>query len=57
MSTETRQVKANLEYLRKLFIVSDSPCRFIEFDHELPERIRDFFKEKGGIHRNLPHSA
>ena len=50
MSTEIKQVKANLEYLRKLFIMPDSPDKFIEFGHELLEMIHDFFKEKGGIH-------
>ncbi|MBS1236937.1 MAG: glutamate decarboxylase, partial [Deltaproteobacteria bacterium] len=46
-------VKANLEYLRKLFIMPDSPDKFIEFGQELLEMIHDFFKEKGGIHSSI----
>ncbi len=53
MSTETKLVKANLEYLKKLFIMPDSPDKFIEFGHELLEMIHDFFKEKGGIHSSI----
>lgn len=43
-------VKSNLEYLKKLFIMPDSPDKFIEFGHELLELIHEFFQEKGGIH-------
>jgi hypothetical protein len=50
MNKELKLVKANLEYVRKLFIMPDSPDKFIEFGHELLEMIHDFFKEKGGIH-------
>jgi len=39
-----------LEYLRKLFIMPDSPDKFVEFGHELLELIHVFFQEKGGIH-------
>ena len=53
MDKELRQVKANLDYLRKLFIMPDSPDKFIEFGHELLEMIHDFFKEKGGIHSSI----
>ena len=53
MGTEIREVKANLEYLRKLFIMPDSPDKFIEFGQELLEMIHDFFKEKGGIHSSI----
>ena len=53
MNTELKQVKANLEYLRKLFIMPDSPDKFIEFGQELLEMIHDFFKEKGGIHSSI----
>jgi len=53
MSSEIRQVKANLEYLKKLFIMPDSPDKFIEFGRELLEMIHDFFKEKGGIHSSI----
>jgi glutamate decarboxylase len=50
MQQDKKPVITNLEYLRKLFIMPDSPDKFIEFGHELLEMIHDFFKEKGGIH-------
>ncbi|RPI72941.1 MAG: glutamate decarboxylase, partial [Desulfobacteraceae bacterium] len=50
MSQDNKPVITNLDYLRKLFIMPDSPDKFIEFGHELLEMIHDFFKEKGGIH-------
>ena len=53
MNSEPKIVKANLEYLRKLFIMPDSPDKFIEFGQELLELIHDFFKEKGGIHSSI----
>jgi len=53
MKKENKEIKANLEYLRKLFIMPDSPDKFIEFGQELLEMIHDFFKEKGGIHSSI----
>jgi putative pyridoxal-dependent aspartate 1-decarboxylase len=53
MNSEPKVIKANLEYLRKLFIMPDSPDKFIEFGHELLEMIHDFFKERGGIHSSM----
>jgi glutamate decarboxylase len=53
MTETTKSIKANLEYLRKLFIMPDSPDKFIEFGHELLEMIHDFFQEKGGIHSSI----
>ncbi|MBN1105785.1 MAG: aminotransferase class V-fold PLP-dependent enzyme, partial [Deltaproteobacteria bacterium] len=53
MYGDARKVKANFEYLQKLFIMPDSPDKFIEFGHELLEMIHDFFKEKGGIHSSI----
>ena len=50
MNKKQKEIKANLEYLRKLFIMPESPDKFIEFGHELLEMIHDFFQEKGGIH-------
>ncbi|MBW1902470.1 MAG: aminotransferase class V-fold PLP-dependent enzyme [Deltaproteobacteria bacterium] len=47
---QPKAVKSNLEYLRKLFIMPDSPDKFIEFGHDLLEMLHDFFQEKGGIH-------
>ena len=40
-----KKVKSNLDYLRKLFIMPDSPDKFIEFGHELLEMIHDFFQD------------
>jgi putative pyridoxal-dependent aspartate 1-decarboxylase len=53
MNSEPKVVKSNLEYLRKLFIMPDSPDKFVEFGRELLEMIHDFFKEKGGIHSSI----
>ena len=53
MNKEDKKLKSNLEYLRKLFIMPDSPDKFIEFGHELLEMIHDFFKEKEGIHSSI----
>ncbi|MBW1704054.1 MAG: aminotransferase class V-fold PLP-dependent enzyme [Deltaproteobacteria bacterium] len=53
MNESPKTVKTSLEYLRKLFIMPDSPDRFIEFGHELLEMIHDFFQEKGGIHSSI----
>jgi len=53
MNSETKVIKANLEYLKKLFIMPDSPDKFIEFGQELLEMLHDFFKEKGGIHSSI----
>jgi putative pyridoxal-dependent aspartate 1-decarboxylase len=53
MNQSPKRVKSNLEYLRKLFIMPDSPDKFIEFGHELLEMLHDFFQEKGGIHSSI----
>jgi putative pyridoxal-dependent aspartate 1-decarboxylase len=53
MHESPKEIKANLEYLRKLFIMPDSPDKFIEFGHELLKMIHDFFQEKGGIHSSI----
>jgi len=50
MEKQPKVVKSNLEYLRKLFIMPDSPDKFIEFGHDLLETIHGFFQEKGAIH-------
>ena len=50
---EKKEIKASMEYLRKLFIMPDSPDKFVEFGHELLEMIHDFFKKKGGIHSSI----
>ena len=48
-----KKIKSTMEYLRKLFIMPDSPDKFVEFGHELLELIHDFFQEKGGIHSSV----
>jgi glutamate decarboxylase len=53
MNKEKKEIKTNLEYLKKLFIMPDSPDKFVEFGHELLEMIHDFFNEKGGIHSSI----
>lgn len=53
MEQRNKEIKANMEYLRKIFIMPDSPDKFIEFGHELLEMIHDFFQEKGGIHSSI----
>jgi putative pyridoxal-dependent aspartate 1-decarboxylase len=53
MNKSPKKVKTSLEYLRKLFIMPDSPDKFIEFGHDLLEMIHDFFQEKGGIHSSI----
>jgi len=50
---EPTKIKTNLEYLKKLFIMPDSPDKFVDFGHELLEMIHDFFQEKGGIHSSI----
>ena len=42
--------KADMSQLKKLFIMPDSPDKFLEFGAELLDLIHNFFTEKGGIH-------
>ena len=48
-----KKVESNLEYLRKLFIMPDTPDKFMEFGHTVLEMIHDFFQEKEGLHRKI----
>lgn len=48
-----KKVDTNLEYLKKLFIMPDSPDKFIEFGHQLLEIIHHLFQERGGIHSSI----
>jgi putative pyridoxal-dependent aspartate 1-decarboxylase len=48
-----KKVESSLEYLRKLFIMPDSPDKFMEFGHTVLEMIHDFFKEKKGLHKKI----
>lgn len=51
-----RIVKPDMSQLKKLFIMPDSPDKFIEFGTELLDLIHKFFTEKGGIHSEVPLS-
>jgi len=48
-----KKVIASIEYLSKLFIMPDTPDRFIEFGDALLNMIHEFFQEKGGIHSSI----
>ncbi len=48
-----KEVRSDLEHLRKLFIMPNSADKFVEFGHELLEMIHEFFQEKGGIHSSI----
>ncbi|HXK65676.1 MAG TPA: hypothetical protein PK348_05375, partial [Spirochaetota bacterium] len=47
------KIPTDLEHLRKLFIMPDSPDKFMQFGYELLDLIHSFFKEKGGIHSEI----
>ena len=47
------RIKADSEHLRKLFIMPDSPDKFIEFGKDLLDLIHSFFQDKGGIHSSI----
>jgi len=53
MDKSPKTVETSLEYLKKLFIMPDSPDKFIQFGNDLLEMIHDFFQEKGGIHSSI----
>jgi hypothetical protein len=42
MNKDFKLVKANQEYLKKFFIMPDSPDKFMEFGQEPLEMIHDF---------------
>jgi len=48
-----KRVESSLEYLRKLFIMPDTPDKFMEFGHGVLEMIHDFFQEKAGLHKKI----
>jgi glutamate decarboxylase len=48
-----RKIIASIEYLSKLFIMPDTPDRFMEFGEALLNLIHEFFQEKGGIHSSI----
>ena len=49
----SRIIKTDMNQLKKLFIMPDSPDKFIEFGTELLDLIHSFFQEKGGIHSSI----
>jgi len=53
MHAGTKRIESNFEYLRKLFIMPDSPDKFIEFGIELLEMIHVFFQKEAGIHSSI----
>ncbi|MFC1863507.1 aminotransferase class V-fold PLP-dependent enzyme [Thermodesulfobacteriota bacterium] len=53
MKKPPKKIQVNLGYLKKLFIMPDSPDKFVQFGHELLEMIHDFYQEKGGIHSSV----
>src|SRR5208337_715091 len=50
---EKRIIKTDMNQLKKLFIMPDSPDKFLEFGTELLDLIHNFFQEKGGIHSSV----
>ena len=48
-----KKVESSLDYLRKLFIMPDSPDKFMEFGHDVLEMIHEFFQEKKGLHKRI----
>lgn len=48
-----QDIPSTLEYLKKLFIMPDSPDRFVEFGEHLLDLIHDFFKDQGSIHSSI----
>jgi len=51
-----KKIIASIEYLSKLFIMPDTPDKFVEFGDALLNLIHDFFQEKGGIHSSISMS-
>lgn len=48
-----KKIIASIQYLSKLFIMPDTPDKFIEFGDALLVMIREFFQEHGGIHSEI----
>ncbi len=48
-----KKIIASIQYLSKLFIMPDTPDKFIEFGDALLEMLHEFFQEKGGIHSSI----
>ena len=52
-AVEKRIIVPDMNQLKKLFIMPDSPDKFLEFGTELLDLIHNFFTEKGGIHSSI----
>ena len=48
-----KKIIASIQYLSKLFIMPDTPDKFLEFGDALLVMIREFFQEQGGIHSSI----
>lgn len=48
-----REIIADIEHLRKLFIFEDSEDKFIEFGSMMLDMLHSYFKDKGGIHSSI----
>jgi glutamate decarboxylase len=48
-----KKIIASIQYLSKLFIMPDTPDKFIEFGDALLEMIHEFFQDQGGIHSSI----
>jgi len=52
-SKSRENIPVDMEQIRKLFIMPESPDKFHEFGNELLDLIHKFFREKGGIHSSI----
>jgi len=52
-ASRQQEIPSTLDYLKKLFIMPDSPDRFVEFGMHLLDLIHDFFREQGSIHSSI----
>ena len=48
-----KKIIASIQYLSKLFIMPETPDKFVEFGDALLEMIHEFFQEEGGIHSSI----
>ena len=48
-----KKIIASIQYLSKLFIMPNTPDRFMEFGDALLNMIHEFFQQKGGIHSSI----
>jgi glutamate/tyrosine decarboxylase-like PLP-dependent enzyme len=48
-----KKIIASIQYLSKLFIMPETPDKFVEFGDALLGMIHEFFQEEGGIHSSI----